>query len=92
MGSSKVDVFGADATMSAKWGWLYEALTELSGEASHSPKSEGFKWEDHRGFYLANINGLFTKTQHTDTWLETQGMDFADAANVKAVLDAYLNK
>ena len=90
MGSSKVDVFGADATMSAKWGWLYEALTTLSGEASHSPKSEGFTWESNRGFYLANINGLFTKTAHKDTWLETQGMDFTVAANVKTVLDAYL--
>ncbi len=91
-GSAKIDVIVTNETFAANWKWLVDALVELSGDESHSPSAEGFAIADHRGFYLANINGFFTKTAHKDTWLETQGMDFTVQDNVKTVLKAYLAK
>ena len=84
MGSSKMDVMVTNAEFAAKWQWLFDALVELSGDPSKAATAANM--ESLRGFYLANINGFFTKTAHKDTWLETQGMDFSNAANVAAVL------
>jgi hypothetical protein len=72
--------------MLAKWGWLLSALATLSGETEHDPTIEGFDADANKGFFLANINGFFTCSQHKDTWLETESMDFADLDNVKAIL------
>lgn len=88
--SSTVDTFGQNAEMYAKWGWLLEALAALSGDDAHDPTAADFDWSANRGFFLANLCGLFTVTQHKDTWLETLSMDFADEANVYAILDQYV--
>ena len=87
--SDIVDTFGQNATMYAKWGWLFEALAELADEPSSDPTSSDFTWASNRGFFLANINGFFTQSIHEDTWLHNVSLDFTDPANVKAILAAY---
>ena len=86
MESSEMATFLGDADMLAKWGWLLSALATLSGDTEHDPTIEGFDAAANKGFFLANINAFFTCSQHKDTWLETESMDFADLDNVKAVL------
>ncbi|MBP5408381.1 MAG: hypothetical protein J6Y42_04520 [Bacilli bacterium] len=90
LGGSTISKFYKDETMGAKWGWLYEAVSTSEVDCTKAD----FDWTDldNMGHYLANINGFFTKTQHKDTYCEVTSADFTDAANVKAVLDAYLNK
>ena len=84
--STVVDTFGQNAEMYAKWGWLFEALADLSGDAAHNPTTADFDWSAQRGFFLSNLCGLFTVSEHKDTWLETVSMDFSNEANVFAIL------
>ena len=86
--SGVIVTFYENAAMQAKWGKLFAGLGSL--DAENDCAASGFSMADHKGYYLSNLCGLFTKTQHTDTYLTTVSKDFTDAANVKAVLDVYL--
>lgn len=92
LGGKTIATFYQNATMNEKWGWLYEAVSEFDDEMDCT--ADGFDWTDldNMGYYLANINGFFTKSVHKDTYCAVTSADFTDQANVKAVLDAYLNK
>ena len=76
--------------MAAKWGWLFQALSDLSEDDSHDPSAEGFDLSDHKPFYFANLCGFFTVTEHKDTHFGSVSMDFTDEAKVFAVLDQYV--
>ncbi len=87
--SVEMATFLGNAAMLSKWEWLLVGLSELSEDNSHDPTIEGFDAESNKGFFLANINGFFTRTEHKDTHLGTQGMDFSDPTNVKKVLSGF---
>ena len=71
-----------------KWMWLLEAVWEQAdGDESKKPDVADFTSDATRGFYLANLNGFFTNTKHTDTWYETVGADFSKADKVNAVIE-----
>ena len=72
----------------AKWAWLLDAVCEAAnGDESFKSDSADFSSDSVRGFYLANLNGFFTSTQHSDTWYGTVGADFSKADRSQAVLD-----
>ena len=89
MDSDQIVTFFTDATLNAKWAWLFQALADANEDNSHDPSAEGFNMAEHKGFYLANLCGFFTQTQHKDTYLGTESMDFTDEALVKTILSAY---
>lgn len=81
------DFFVAEGNLE-KWAWLLDAICDLVENSDGvRPAVADFANDGVRGFYLANLNGFFTSTQHTDTWYETQGVDFSNAENTKAVLE-----
>ncbi len=83
--SDMVDML-KDEALTAKWLWLYTGLYEIADEDKLYDPEDSEAYESAKGFYLANINGFFSQTEHTDTNLGTVSFDFSDPANVKAVL------
>ncbi len=78
-----------DEVMNKKWMWLYKLLADLSGDETLDPLQDGYSFEDNKGFYIANINALFTHSEHTDTYLSTKSMDFSDINILKQVLEEF---
>ena len=79
-----------DADLKAKWMWLYKALYTVGGGAeAANPEAEGQTFEDFgvKGFYLTNLCGFFTGTQHTDGAFG-KSFDWTSADAVAQVLAA----
>ena len=62
-----------------KWTWLLDAIWTLA-KAEDSWKASNANWDDGstKGFYLANLNGYFTSTQHKDAYLGPISQNYAD--------------
>ena len=69
--------FGNNADMKAKWAWLYNAILEATGNPDGMDIVNGETNDSNKGFWLANLCGFFTGTQHKDTYLGTDSADFA---------------
>lgn len=89
MSSTKLKTFMEADGMGDKWNWLFSAIAKLADKADKAPEAADFTWDANLSFYFPQLCGLFTMTQHTDTWFETESLDFSDPALVEAVLDAY---
>ena len=90
MSGKKIGDFFADATNFAKWSWLITAIHEVAqGDASIAPDVADWTTEAARKFYLANLNGFFTSTQHKDTWWENTSADWTNAELSAQVLAKY---
>ena len=87
--SGDIVTFFNNETMQIKWGWLFEALATLSGDNANDPTAADFDMANHKPFFIANICGFLTVSEHKDTWFEYTSMDFTDEANVFAILDAF---
>ena len=86
MSSTQFGNFFKDTNNFAKWKWLLDAVWEVGeGQASYKPDVADFGTGAVIGFYLANFNGYFTGTQHTDTWLNKESANYADPDNTNAV-------
>ena len=69
-----------------KWMWLLDAIWEANdGADSLKPATADFTSLDVKGFYLANLNGFFTSTQHKDTYIGPLSLNFEDPDISKAV-------
>ena len=88
--SGDIVTFFNNEAMQNKWMWLFEALSAQFEDDSHDPNAVDFDMANHKPFYIANICGFLTATEHKDTWFEYTSMDFADEATFKAVMDKYL--
>ena len=90
MAANKMLAMLRDAAMTEKWGWLYKALATVAEKPEMDPAVVDATDGNTAvaGFYLTNLNALFTKTKHTDKWIETVSVDFTVDANVQAVYDA----
>lgn len=77
-----------NSEMYNKWLWLCKAIAEVTDNGNMNPESEGFDWDSNeiRGFYLSNLCGLFTATQHTDTYLHTVSADYTNGELTELVL------
>ena len=77
--SSYMTAMLTDAELLAKWKWLYKALAQLAEQPTVDPDDASFDATagGTKGFFLANLNALFTGTKHTDTYLETVSLDFS---------------
>ena len=84
-----VNFYNAEG-MADKWGWIFQALSDLEGTGAHDPSAADFDIANHKPFFFANISGFFTKSLHKDTWFEYESMDFAEDANFNAIMDKYL--
>ena len=90
MSGKLIGEFCADATNYAKWSWLLAAIHEVAGgDAAIAPASADWAATAARSFYLANLNGFFTSTQHKDTWWENTSADWTNAELTAAVLAKY---
>ena len=89
MSSTKLKTFMEADGMADKWNWLFTAIAKLADKADKAPEAADFTWDANLSFYFPQLCGLFTMTQHKDTWYETESLDFSDTALVEAVLDAY---
>ena len=69
--------FGNNADMKAKWAWLYNAILEATGNPDGMDIVNGEASDSNKGFWLANLCGFFTGTQHKDTYLGTDSADFS---------------
>lgn len=88
MSSKKFGDFFASSDNLKKWTWLLNAICDLvEGTESIRPDVADFANDGVRGFYMANLNGFFTSTQHTDTWYKTVGQDFSNQETSKAVYE-----
>ena len=77
-----------DAELKAKWMWLYKALFTIGGGAEAAdPEAAGqdFSAFEVKGFYLTNLCGFFTGTQHTDGAFGTS-FDWTNADAVAKVM------
>ena len=62
-----------------KWMWLLDAIWEVNkGSANLKAATADFGNGDVKGFYLGNLNGFFTSTQHKDAYLGPISANFAD--------------
>ena len=77
-----------NSEMYNKWLWLCKAIAEVTDNENMDPESEGFDWDstEIRGFYLSNLCGLFTATQHTDTYLHTVSADYTNSELASLIL------
>ena len=79
-----------DADLKAKWMWLYKALYTIGGGSEAAdPEAAGhdFSAFEVKGFYLTNLCGFFTGTQHTDGAFGTS-FDWTNAEAVATVMAA----
>ena len=88
--SSQLVTFYTAEGMADKWGWLFQALSDLEGTGAHDPSAADFDLANHKPFYFANLCGFLTRTEHKDTHFGTVSMDFSDEANFNAIMDKYL--
>lgn len=91
LGSSVIDKFALDTDFVNKWMWVFEGICEVTNQPSRLPSADGFEWSNNRGFYLANLNGFFTKSQHTDTYLGTVSANYSLLINELTVLNSQYN-
>ena len=62
-----------------KWMWLLDAIWEVNNGASNlKAATADFSSGEVKGFYLGNLNGFFTSTQHKDAYLGPMSANFAD--------------
>ena len=71
-----------------KWMWLLDAIWEVaSGSSSQKASNADFGSGDVKGFYLGNLNGFFTSTEHKDTYLGPISANYADPSISRAVYE-----
>ena len=81
MSSTPFGNFFKNAENLAKWKWLLDGVWEAAkGDPSYQSDVADFGNGSVIGFYMANLNGFFTSTEHTDTWLGKTSANYADAA------------
>ncbi len=81
MSSTPFGNFFKNAENLAKWKWLVDGVWEAAqGDPSYQSDVADFGNGSVIGFYMANLNGFFTSTEHTDTWLGKTSANYADAA------------
>ena len=62
-----------------KWMWLLDALLEVGGgDSSYKADTANFSDIGVKGYYITNLNGYFTSTQHTEGILGKVSANFAD--------------
>ena len=88
--SSQLVTFYTAEGMADKWGWLFQALSDLEGTGAHDPSAADFDLANHKPFFFANLCGFLTRTEHKDTHFGSVSMDFSDEANFNAIMDKYL--
>ena len=77
MSGSKIGDYLGSSEAKTKWSWLMKGLLAAAeGPEEYAPEVADFSNNSVRAFYLANLNGFFTSTQHTDTWWNKESADF----------------
>lgn len=90
MSSTKLKTFMEAEGMGDKWNWLFKAIANAAEAPEKAPDAADFTWDANLSFYFPQLCGLFTMTQHKDTWFETESLDFTDVALVESILDQYV--
>ena len=71
-----------------KWLWLLDAIWEVAGGDSDMKASDAdFSSLNVRGFYIANLCGFFTSTEHKDTYIGPVSADYSDPNISSAVYE-----
>ncbi|MBQ7275636.1 MAG: InlB B-repeat-containing protein [Bacilli bacterium] len=69
-----------------KWMWLLDAIWEVAkGTEMQKAENADFGNLDVKGFYITNLNGFFTSTEHKEGVLGTMSANYADEETSKAV-------
>jgi len=72
-----------------KWFWLLRALWEVSEKDSAvNPRTCDLKSNAAKAFFLTQLCGFFTQTQHTDTYLKSVSSDFSDPSILNTVIES----
>lgn len=66
------------SAMKTKWMWLYKALWEEAGKKdSLNPEKVDLTSYEAKSFYISEICGFLTKSQHTDSNFGTTSVDYS---------------